>query len=1325
MFNSEDRYALYNRMDFSGYNSLMSSLQSVHSALSIHDDVSLMQSLAQLSSDLSIAQEDFLATIPLPQMIALLIQCLHKENIPDIPLYAMNSLVSVVDSLPHASGIIVSSGGIGILSSKLMNFDFIDLAEHSIKVLEKVSYEHSIAIVKEGAFENMINMMEFFESSVQKRILNIAVNISRSVMSRDVLDRVRLQVPVFIRLLEFRGNESVMQNEKALDFVVCFTENFVRVVDNNEETLAYFNQLKENQVICQVIDLISNSSALLVKSMKLLRVITKHSAVMCCDFLSMGGSDVVKDVLGKPYENLNLVTETLKLVSAIIPSVESELPIDSQKLSIFKDRPQYLKTLTEMILPRAITMFEELINNDSKIIVIEILQKLIRLSPEDELKPLVSTSSFSTFISEVLSSKEYRMVENGLKIVNTLYNKMIDTVITNFIREGVYHRVNQLNEPSTIKNIKPPKEPASEFPLLRRFFMNSDTEQNERQMFEELMNRINRRNNETASEGIRSFFSMAPQEPKVNFQQNLLALTSSFLEKHKNIDNKEAYQPGKNLMKIVKSLGASSGDSAFPVLVKLINSLSCSKRFSYYEVYNSKLAETILKWLSDIDGANPDILLKRLVEFLGMFIKENLTGETHMSALISLLIGALQYAQHFSINVSQSTISARKLAQKHRLQFVYTPDPDIDLTIEKIPELASMHNFFLAAGQFPVTTGMYTSFDTLKNSILTAKSVKDLNDLREHFKTNAERRLKMEYLGEYSDEGDFDEYSPNYNLRSTLKDLNNTQKISLSMTINGLKIIKGMTIYEALLSSKGPENSIVKFKLCISEEDQKSSEFIQSPLQLYMSIINNSNKIGLDSRNKALPYFTLLKLFYEVNEHLPIFVPQTFNSLCYNKLSLVAFKSAKLTSLLSRQIQEQSQFLNTLNIRFGGDGLPVSGALPFWIKYLPKTCRFLFPYLTREGYLYSFIVRTSVIKLKVRANRSRLLEDAFTIMNDCNLIRQGCLEIEYENEVGTGIGPSMEFFSLVSKEIRKLPLWRQSEDSRLFPLPLTATSSNWKDYFNFFGRFVAKALIDKRQIDLPFSPVFWKLVLNQPVTLLDLVKVDKSLGQTLIDLQEMLIKCRTRKAKAIFKGVSLENLGLVFTLPGFDEIELKPSGKNCYLNLDNVEEYISLVTSCTLLQTLQAQAFRQGLEVLLSSSTLDLFTGEEMEDLLCGQVGTQWNMSELQQYINPAHGYTVSSPVFHNLLITMSELTLAEQRKFLQFISGSPRLPVGGFASLNPRLTVVRKDPSILGMHPDEYLPSVMTCQNYLKLPEYSGIEILQRNLKYAINEGHESFHLS
>lgn len=65
-----------------------------------------------------------------------------------------------------------------------------------------------------------------------------------------------------------------------------------------------------------------------------------------------------------------------------------------------------------------------------------------------------------------------------------------------------------------------------------------------------------------------------------------------------------------------------------------------------------------------------------------------------------------------------------------------------------------------------------------------------------------------------------------------------------------------------------------------------------------------------------------------------------------------------------------------------------------------------------------------------------------------------------------------------------------------------------------------------------------------------------------------------------------------------------------------------------------------------------------------------------------------------------------------------------GFKSLTPLLTVVCKasDPPYTS---DDYLPSVMTCVNYLKLPDYSTLEILRERLQVAIKEGQGAFHLS
>lgn len=108
----------------------------------------------------------------------------------------------------------------------------------------------------------------------------------------------------------------------------------------------------------------------------------------------------------------------------------------------------------------------------------------------------------------------------------------------------------------------------------------------------------------------------------------------------------------------------------------------------------------------------------------------------------------------------------------------------------------------------------------------------------------------------------------------------------------------------------------------------------------------------------------------------------------------------------------------------------------------------------------------------------------------------------------------------------------------------------------------------------------------------------------------------------------------------------------------------------------------------------------------------------------------------------MSGYDATTRRAFLQFITGSPKLPIGGmiaatdhaerllslkfigFRGLNPPLTVVRK-PHEHPLKADDYLPSVMTCVNYLKLPEYSSKPVMKEKLKVAMQEGVGSFHLS
>ena len=53
-------------------------------------------------------------------------------------------------------------------------------------------------------------------------------------------------------------------------------------------------------------------------------------------------------------------------------------------------------------------------------------------------------------------------------------------------------------------------------------------------------------------------------------------------------------------------------------------------------------------------------------------------------------------------------------------------------------------------------------------------------------------------------------------------------------------------------------------------------------------------------------------------------------------------------------------------------------------------------------------------------------------------------------------------------------------------------------------------------------------------------------------------------------------------------------------------------------------------------------------------------ITALMDSIKADHGYNMDSKSVKNLLQVMSGLTLPERRDFLQFITGSPKLPIGG-----------------------------------------------------------------
>lgn len=74
----------------------------------------------------------------------------------------------------------------------------------------------------------------------------------------------------------------------------------------------------------------------------------------------------------------------------------------------------------------------------------------------------------------------------------------------------------------------------------------------------------------------------------------------------------------------------------------------------------------------------------------------------------------------------------------------------------------------------------------------------------------------------------------------------------------------------------------------------------------------------------------------------------------------------------------------------------------------------------------------------------------------------------------------------------------------------------------------------------------------------------------------------------------------------------------------------------------------------------------QLHQVFCGSGSTDlWDLKVLLESTRCDHGYNLNSRAVKWLFEIMINFDIDEQRAFLQFVTGSPRLPVGGKDTVN------------------------------------------------------------
>jgi E3 ubiquitin-protein ligase TRIP12 len=198
-------------------------------------------------------------------------------------------------------------------------------------------------------------------------------------------------------------------------------------------------------------------------------------------------------------------------------------------------------------------------------------------------------------------------------------------------------------------------------------------------------------------------------------------------------------------------------------------------------------------------------------------------------------------------------------------------------------------------------------------------------------------------------------------------------------------------------------------------------------------------------------------------------------------------------------------------------------------------------------------------------------------------------------------------------------------------------------------------------------------------------------------------------------------LEIYFTLPANDKIELKNGGKKIKLNSQNLKEYKKLLIRKILeLEKKYSNFFLKGLLTQIDIDFMKIFSATEIKTFLSGDNSVYFSIDHLEQNIFPDFGYDKNSQIYKWFLEIIQEFKEEDKKDLILFLTGNKSLPYGGFEFFTPKFKVVRKY-----SEDTNHLPSVMTCQNFLKIPDYKDKNSFKEKLLLAIKEGNYSFLLS
>ncbi|KAG9453348.1 hypothetical protein H6P81_006252 [Aristolochia fimbriata] len=1364
---------------------------------------SQLAALTELCDVLLLCTESSLSSFSWETFVPILVTLAKNDCNPNIMLFSVRALTYLCDVMPRSAMYLVRYDAVPALVAPLLCIEYLDVAEQCLQALEKIARVHPASCLQAGAIMAVLNYIDFFSPSIQNVALSTVANICKKLPS-DSSSYVMEAIPILCNLLQY-------EDQKLVENVVLCLIRIVEGLSDNSETL---DELCKHGLIEQSRNLTINGRMTLGLStytglIGMLSRLASHSSMAVRTLFELNISSALRNILlvsdlaSIPFPDSgetdsSQVHEVLKLLNALLPPLDRGLAETMQdKDKMLAEEPELLDNFGKEIFPALI----QVVNSGASSCVfygcLSVINKLVYFSSTDALLGLLERTNIASFLAGIFVRKDQHVLVSALKTTELLMKKLPGLLLKPFVKEGVLYAIDALQIPDRCC------EPMAE---------KSESSQNS--------SGANQRTSGSMKDMPKCWcYAFDIRRPSTSIESGtckIETVTVQAVAEHikatyftgapnSDVGFSEILQRLKGLSANLNShmLSVTAGDecSQHDILVQIMMEIN-NKRdpLSTFEFIESGIVRSLANYLSGGKYKGGEIHHHDLVKRLQIFARVSLLSkgaeseQTPLMLLVQKLQSTLSFCSLDHFPVIHSHVSKSRNYYANIPSGRYTKYPCLKLRFVKGEQEAQLCDYSQDIMLIEPFTSLHDIEGFLWPKVSSSKG--EVRDAGNKDEKSLEKEKVDNLTNACQEIFDMMETIPNES-----SSVDPVRKTKLDFFLAEKQLARSLTIYQSILQehvtnvhemTTGPRFWNEVYTLTyrkaaeLGQSDQENgsnTDLALKELPFFSRMFFDKLPCNLDKSDPVYDILILLKVLEGLNKHA-FHLMYHDRSIAFAEGRITDFDELKDTVPTVSQVEFLSNKLTEKLEQQMQDPLAVSvGGMPIWCNQLIAACPFLFSFESRRKYFHlaafsSLHVQpisplqrsdnsnsnvsnrrrshsSGMPREKFQVCRDNIMESASQMM-DLYASSNAIIEVEYKEEVGTGLGPTMEFYTLISHEFQKagLGMWRDDHVSLgdashgyvttsfgLFPRPWPATSSVCKGVefcevikkFALLGQIVAKAIQDGRVLDLPISRAFYKLVLGQELDIYDILSFDPQLGRTLLEFQALANKKKflgsipmggsNYENSIYFRDTNIEDLCLDFTLPGYSDYKLACGHDYNMVNINNLADYVSLVVDATVRSGIirQLEAFKSGFNQVFPLTSLQIFTEDEFERLLCGEKDT-WVSGELLDYVKFDHGYTASSPPIVSLLEIIEEFECDQRRAFLQFVTGAPRLPPGGLAALNPKLTIVRKH---FHDSDDGDLPSVMTCANYLKLPPYSSKEKMRERLLYAITEGQGSFHLS